>query len=32
MGEAMKIGGYRTGYGDFPTYNLQRLTADALRG
>jgi outer membrane protein TolC len=23
------FGGYRTGFGDFPTYNLQRLTADA---
>jgi len=23
------FGGYRTGYGNFPTYNLQRLTADA---
>jgi len=23
------FGGYRTGYGDFPTYNLQQLTADA---
>jgi outer membrane protein TolC len=23
------FGGFRTGYGDFPTYNLQRLTADA---
>jgi outer membrane protein TolC len=23
------FGGYRTGFGDFPTYNLQQLTADA---
>jgi len=23
------FGGYRTGYGNFPTYNLQQLTADA---
>ncbi len=23
------FGGYRTGFGNFPTYNLQRLTADA---
>jgi len=23
------FGGFRTGYGNFPTYNLQRLTADA---
>jgi outer membrane protein TolC len=28
-GGVTMFGGFRTGYGNFPTYNLQRLTADA---
>ena len=29
QGGVRMFGGYRTGFGDFPTYNLKQLTADA---
>jgi outer membrane protein TolC len=29
QGGVTMFGGYRTGFGDFPTYNLKQLTADA---